>query len=69
MYHGGYKQKRLVNEINREISILYSVSSPYIIKLLDHFEEVQNVYLITEYIDGGTLYESVFQHPQKKLSM
>jgi serine/threonine protein kinase len=36
----------------KEIEILYKLDNEHIIKLLDHFEDENSVYLITEFIEG-----------------
>lgn len=41
----------------KEIQILYKLDNEHIIKLLDHFEDENSVYLITEFVEGVTLFE------------
>ena len=41
-------KENLVEQINREVKIMYKVNHPHIIKLINHFEDDQNVYLIME---------------------
>lgn len=48
-----------VDLLKSEIEILSEVDHPHIIKLYDVFEDVVNVYLITELCTGGELYDRV----------
>lgn len=41
-----------INEIKRELDILYKINSPYLVKLFDHFEDEKAVYLVMEYVEG-----------------
>ena len=52
--------------IDMEISILKDVNHPNIIKLIDIKESLENVYIIIEYCNGGTLEEYLDKY--KKLS-
>ncbi len=61
--------KSKVPEIERlkaEIEILTEVDHPHIIKLVDVFEDVQNVYLVTELCTGGELYDRVVEKTRSK---
>ena len=40
--------KNMVEQINREVKIMYKINHPHIIKLINHFEDDENVYLIME---------------------
>lgn len=60
MKFGGRKSKNQIREIQREIDLLYKLNSPYLIKMLDHFEDENfegpsYVYLVMEFIDGVTI--------------
>jgi serine/threonine protein kinase len=48
-----------VDLLKSEIEILSEIDHPHIIKLFDVFEDVINVYLITELCTGGELYDRV----------
>ncbi|EAY07317.1 CAMK family protein kinase [Trichomonas vaginalis G3] len=48
-----------LDRINREISILKSVKHPFISELFDVIETSENTYLIMEYIQNGTLLNSI----------
>ena len=59
-------QENMVDQINREIEIMYQLNHPHIIKLYSHFEDNDNFYLIMEYASKGQLYSIIRKH--KKLS-
>lgn len=42
-----------------EADILHNLDSPYIIKIVDFFEEEQFFYLVEEYVEGGELFEVI----------
>ena len=50
------KGLRLIDQINREIEIMYKLNHPHIIKLINHFEDNEKIYLIMPYASKGQLY-------------
>ena len=36
---------------------MYKLKSDHIVKLVDHFEDDRRIYLVMEYVSGGTLLE------------
>ena len=48
-----------VDAIRQEIEIMYKLESDHIVKLEDHFEDDEKVYLVMEYMEGGTLFEHI----------
>lgn len=46
----------MVDQINREIEIMYKIDHPYIIKLYNHYEDDDYLYLIMELASKGQLY-------------
>ena len=46
-------EQRMTEHINLEIEILYRISHPHIIKLHNHFEDDDNIYLIMQYASKG----------------
>ena len=40
--------QKMTEQINREIEIMYKINHPHIIKLINHFEDDQNLYLIKD---------------------
>ena len=47
---------KMTEQINREIEIMYRINHPHIIKLVNHFEDDENLYLIMELGAKGQLY-------------
>ena len=50
------KGLRLIDQINRVIEIMYKLNHPHIIKLINHFEDNEKIYLIMPYASKGQLY-------------
>ncbi len=48
--------QKMIEQINREIEIMYKLNHPHIIKLINHFEDDDNLYLIMHYASKGQLY-------------
>jgi serine/threonine protein kinase len=48
--------QKLVDQMNREIEIMYKVNHPHIVKLVNHFEDDNKFYLILHYASRGQLY-------------
>ena len=42
-----------------EIELLKTISSPHVIAFIEAFESAKSIIMITEYIDGGELFERV----------
>ncbi len=55
-------EQKLVDQINREIEILYRVNHPHIVKLVNHFEDEDSFYLIMNYASKGQLYSLLKRH-------
>ena len=49
-------KEKIGEQINREVEIMYKLNHPHIIKLINHFEDDQNVYLIMELGAKGHLF-------------
>lgn len=49
-------EQKLVEQMNREIEIMYKVNHPHIVKLVNHFEDDNKFYLILHYASKGQLY-------------
>ena len=52
-------EQKLINQINKEISIMYNINHPYSIKLYNHFEDNDKLYLIMELASNGNLYNFI----------
>jgi len=48
-----------LKDIKDEIKILSAISHPNIVNLFEEYEDAQSIYIITEYIDGKDLLETV----------
>ena len=48
-------EQKMVDQINREIEIMYKVNHPHIVKLYDTFQIDHNLYFIFEYCQNGNL--------------
>lgn len=49
-------EQKMVDQINREVEIMYKINHPHVIKLYTHFEDDDNLYLIMHYASKGQLY-------------
>ena len=49
-------EQKLINQLNKEISIMYEINHPHSIKLINHFEDENTIYMIMEYASNGNLY-------------
>jgi serine/threonine protein kinase len=47
--------------LKREIKIQKKISHPYVLKLFHSFEDKENVYLILEYAENGSLFHYLFK--------
>jgi len=55
-------EQNMVDQINREIEIMYKINHPHVIKLINHFEDEENFYLIMNYASKGQLYTYLKKH-------
>lgn len=49
-------EQKLVEQMNREIEIMYKIDHPHVVKLVNHFEDDNKFYLILHYASKGQLY-------------
>lgn len=49
-------EQKLIEQMNREIEIMYKIDHPHIVKLVNHFEDDSKFYLILHYASKGQLY-------------
>ena len=52
--HPNMKSK-IIKKINDTLKLMYNTSSPYLFRLLNHYEDEHNLFLILEAYDGETL--------------
>ena len=53
------KSQNMINQIKNEIRIMYNLDHENIIKLYNHFEEEEYIYLIIEFAEGGQLWQKL----------
>lgn len=54
--------EKLIKAIDNEIKTLQKIlvnKNPYVIEIFDNFETSNNIYILTEYCDGGTLQDDI----------
>jgi serine/threonine protein kinase len=51
-----------IENIQKEIEIHSSLDSPFVINLVDFFQEKENIYLILEIASNGNLYKYMYKH-------
>jgi len=61
------KNSGMIEQIKTEIKIMYSLSHENIVKLFNHFEDDNNIYLIIDYAPGGQLWNKLQKAPGKRL--
>ena len=42
-----------------EIKVLQEVDHPNVIKIIEYYESVNSLYIVTEYLDGGELFDRI----------
>lgn len=47
--------------VRYEIDVLKNLTHPNILRLFEVFEDAQNLYLVTEYCDGGELFDAIIK--------
>ena len=51
-----------VKRVTREIQILKHIHHPHVVNLLEVIEKPRHIYLVTEYVTGGELFEFIVAH-------
>ena len=57
-------KKKIVKKIDDTIKLMYNTSSPYLFRLLNHYEDEHNVFLIMEAYEGETLEQKLLKENQ-----
>ena len=60
-------EQSLINQINKEIGIMYNINHPYSVKLYNHFEDNEKLYLIMELASNGNLYNFIQNNKNQKI--
>lgn len=53
------KVSKILDQFRREVSIMYEVDHPHIVKLHTHFEDIRSFYLLMELLEGGSLFQKL----------
>ena len=61
------KKNKMENQIQNEVKIMYSLDNENIVRLFNHFEDDENVYLVMEFAEEGQLMNKLKKEPAKKL--
>lgn len=48
--------------IMNEIEVLKEIDHPNIIKIIEYYESENSLYLVTEYLDGGELFDKISEN-------
>ena len=48
-----------IKRVTREIQILKHIHHPHVVNLLEVIEKPRHIYLVTEYVSGGELFEFI----------
>lgn len=55
------KVEKILPQFRREVSIMYEVEHPHIVKLHTHFEDFKSFYLLMDLCEGGTLFHKLYK--------
>ena len=61
-----YKSQEEVNQVEKEIKLLENLRHPHVITYFNSFKQNGNIYIIIEYINGGSLEELLIQNIKQK---
>ena len=61
-----YKSQDEVNQVQKEIKLLENLRHPHVITYFNSFKENGNIYIVIEYINGGSLEELLIDNIKKK---
>mmetsp|Transcript_43344 Transcript_43344/g.41749 ORF Transcript_43344/g.41749 Transcript_43344/m.41749 type:complete len:100 (-) Transcript_43344:1050-1349(-) len=53
-----------LNNLSNEINILTKLDHPNIVKLYEIYQDASNLYLITEYLEGGEVFDLILKSKQ-----
>ena len=60
-----YKSQEEVNQVQKEIKLLENLRHPHVITYFNSFKENGNIYIVIEYINGGSLEELLIDNIKK----
>ena len=61
-----YKNQNQISEVEREIKLLENLSHPHVITYFTSFKENNDFYIVTEYINGGNLFNLMEKNIKQK---
>ena len=61
-----YSSQEELNQVEKEIKLLENLRHPHVITYFNSFKEKGNIYIIIEYINGGSLEELLIQNIKQK---
>ena len=61
-----YKTQEEVNQVEKEIKLLENLRHPHVITYFNSFKQNGNIYIIIEYINGGSLEELLLDNIKKQ---
>ena len=61
-----YESQEELNQVEKEIKLLENLRHPHVITYFNSFKEKGNIYIIIEYINGGSLEELLVENIKKK---
>ena len=61
-----YKSQEEINQVEKEIKLLENLRHPHVITYFNSFKERGNIYIIIEYINGGSLEDLLKENIDKK---
>lgn len=62
------RQNMMVDQFLLEVKTQLFVDHSYVVRLFGLFDDQDNIYLLLEYLEGGTLYAELKRSPRGKLS-
>ena len=61
-----YKNQNQISEVEREVKLLENLSHPHVITYFTSFKENNDFYIVTEYINGGNLFNLMEKNIKQK---
>jgi serine/threonine protein kinase len=62
------KKNKMENQIQNEVKIMYSLDNENIVRLFNHFEDDESIYLVLEFAEEGQLMNKLKKAPGRKLT-
>ena len=62
------RKNKLESQIKNEVKIMYSLDNDYVVRIFNHFEDDENLYLVIEFAEEGQLMNKLKKSATKRLS-